>query len=226
MLLLGWLHREPAVEKKIGTRKIGKIAMISKLCRFWQGKISLGIEKQSDLSFDLVEEIYYKNYSFLHNPAFSQKPEEANLSENFILGGLTHPKYQIRSFIALNKNTPVSNLSKLAKDQNWVVRQSVAANLNTPVKLQERLAKDCNLHVKLKLLEREDLSDSLRSKVSEELAKSQNEYIRGEVARNKNTPKNILSQLKNDSNPDVRILANKQILLRCFNLEAKQLTNP
>ena len=171
-------------------------------------------ETQSDLLFDLIKEVYYKDFSFLYNPAFDQKPEEANLSESFIRGGLNHPLFQIRSFIASNKNTSLSYLEQLAEDENWVVRKSVAANSNTPVKLLETLATDCNCFVKLELLDREDLCRFLRLKLSEDLAKSQNQYIKKQVARNKNTPKNILSQLENDRDPDVRLTAYKQILDR------------
>ena len=179
---------------------------------------SIGIKKksetQSDLAFDLIEEIYYKNYSFLYNPAFDRKPEKANLSEIFTRGGLNHPNFQIRSFIALNKNTPLLYLEELAEDENWVVRKSVVANPNSPEKLIEKIAKDKHCHVKLALLDREDISDFLRLKVSEDLVKSKDRYIRERVARNKNTPKNILSQLENDRDPVVRLTAYKQILDR------------
>ena len=122
----------------------------------------------------------------MYNPAFDQKPEEANLSESFIRGGLNHPNFQIRSFIASNKSTSLLYLEELAEDENWVVRKSVAANLNTPVELQEKLAKDCHCHVKLALLDREDISDSLRLKLLEDLAKSNDRYIKNRAAIHKN----------------------------------------
>lgn len=147
---------------------------------------SVESETQSDLAFDLIKEIYYKNYSFLYNPASDQKPEEANLSESFIRGGLNHPLLQIRSFIALNKNTPPLYLEKLAEDENWIVRESVAANLNTPEKLLEKLAKDSSPHVKLALLDREDISDFLRLELLEDLAKSNDRYIKNRAAIHKN----------------------------------------
>ena len=143
-------------------------------------------ETQSDLAFDLIEEIYYKNYSFLYNPAFSQKPEEANLSESFIRGGSIHPLLQIRSFIATNKNTPLLYLEKLAEDKSWIVRNSVATNSNTPEKLLEKLAKDTSPHVKLTLLDREDISDFLRLELLEDLAKSNDRYIKNRAAIHKN----------------------------------------
>ena len=143
-------------------------------------------EIQSDLKFELIKEISYKNYSFLYNPAFDQKPEEANLSESFIRGGMNHPNFQIRSFIATNKNTPPLYLEELAEDENWVVRKSVAANPNTSEKLLKKLAKDSSPHVKLALLDREDISNFLRLELLEDLAKSNDRYIKNRAAIHKN----------------------------------------
>ena len=147
---------------------------------------SVKSETQSELVFDLIKEIYYKDFVPLYNPVFSQKPEEANLSENFIQGGLNHPLRQIRSFIATNKNTPPLYLEKLAEDESWIVRNSVAANSNTPEKLLEKLAKDSSPHVKLALLDREDISDFLRLELLEDLAKSNDRYIKNRAAIHKN----------------------------------------
>ena len=147
---------------------------------------SVKSETQSELVFDLIKEIYYKDFVPLYNPVFSQKPEEANLSETFIRGGLNHPLLQIRSFIASNKKTPPLYLSELAEDENWIVRESVAANLNTPEKLLEKLAKYSSPHVKLALLDREDISDFLRLKLLEDLTKSNDRYIKNRAAIHKN----------------------------------------
>ena len=146
----------------------------------------------SDILFKLIKEDYYKYYSYLYDPAFSQKPEDANLSQAFIEGGFNHPKFQIRAFIASNKNTLSPYLEQLAKDENWVVRKSVAVNPNTPESVLEQLAEDINPYVRLSLLDREDISDSLRSQLIEDLAKSENPYIRNLVKVHENNSTSIV----------------------------------
>jgi len=177
------------------------------------------LETNLQLDRDAIERIYYQSFSFLHNPAFTQKAELAYLPYSFISSGFNHPKYQIRAFIAANKNTPISYLRELVYDENWVVRKAVASNLVIPLELQKQLAKDSNCHVKLELIKRETISDSLRLKIIEDLATSRAVYIRKQVVLNQYTPQNILKQLSNDSDPDLKRIADLQILSRSFNLE-------
>lgn len=60
-------------------------------------------ELETNLEFDrdAIERIYYQSFSFLHNPAFTQKPEFAYLPYSFIKSGFNHPKYQIGVFLLL-----------------------------------------------------------------------------------------------------------------------------
>ena len=76
--------------------------------------------------------------------SYNEKIELAKTSNDInILDILAKDKsFDIRYYVAINRNTPAETLSILAKDIDWVVRHHVAYNGNTPVEALIILAKD------------------------------------------------------------------------------------
>jgi len=57
-------------------------------------------------------------------------------------------RWNIRSWVAENRNTPIKVLEELAKDEETHVLYWLVENPNTPIKVLEKLSKDENLAVK------------------------------------------------------------------------------
>ena len=51
-------------------------------------------------------------------------------------------------YVAGGRNTPISIIEALSKDERHQIRESVAANASTPMRILQTLSKDRNIHVK------------------------------------------------------------------------------
>jgi hypothetical protein len=135
-------------------------------------------------------------------------------------------KWEFRTAVANNPNTPVSLLELLAVDDDLMVRAAVASNSNTPVNLLKRLAGDSYGTVRRKvaknpntprnLLEQltrdkhnlvaRDAAKTLTTTVFqlEVLAENKDSKVRERVAQNPNTPERLLELLAKDKSREVR----------------------
>lgn len=127
----------------------------------------------------------------------------------------------VRELVAENSDTPLEILVKLANDSNREVKAKVAGNLNTPTAVLESLgleegifnARNPNtpgsvLAKAVSQMRGDELADFLKHPVSnsqmpastlEQLANSNNDSIRYQVAKHPNTPASALEKLAGDS---------------------------
>ena len=96
-------------------------------------------------------------------------------------------------------------MEQLAKDEDEIIRQTVAQNPNISLKIAKKLAQDKSSKVQLSLVRSKII---LPDKVLHRLAQTQNEYIRQEIAKNKNTPTIILQYLVVDKKCQIEVLKN------------------
>jgi len=101
---------------------------------------------------------------------------------------------------AVNPNTPVSVLEKLAEDEESLVRRGVALNPNTPVSVLEKLAEDEESLVRSGVAHNPNIPVS----VLEKLAEDEESLVRSGVAHNPNTPVSVLEKLAEDEESLVR----------------------
>ncbi|MEG3895025.1 MULTISPECIES: hypothetical protein [unclassified Microcoleus] len=137
---------------------------------------------------------------------------------------------RVRELVAENSDTPLEILVKLANDSNREVKAKVAGNLNTPTAVLERLgleegifnARNPNtpgsvLAKAVSQMSGDELADFLKHPVLnsqmpastlEQLASSNNNSIRYQVASHRNTPASALEKLAGDSySPTTRTVA-------------------
>ena len=119
----------------------------------------------------------------------------------------------VRMYLAKNTNTPVDILEKLSKDKNEYVRKFVASNSNCPIKILKYLADDresggTQRQVLLNPNCTEELLRYMFRKYYNSLdVRSTLAYYADEIK----TPKDILEQLAEDEDKDIRKEAQKRL---------------
>ena len=112
----------------------------------------------------------------------------ADLYENNIIqvepkrNSIANTVLKVRQAIALNPNTPVRCLEKLAKSQKGRIRRAVAGNPNITISILELLAKDKEYTVRKAVAKRTQLS----SQILEMLVKDKSESVRSNAMANPN----------------------------------------
>ncbi|BAY81094.1 leucine rich repeat variant [Calothrix parasitica NIES-267] len=105
---------------------------------------------------------------------------------------------------ARNRNTPVSILEQLARDSNETLISVLVQNPNLPSDCLIELAQNSKLNVQLAIAR---LTHPIPIEVLLQFSLHENKLIRSEIARNKNTPSDIVAFLAEDKERDVRIKA-------------------
>lgn len=118
-------------------------------------------------------------------------PLKAKLSLNQVVEGNELPA---KLSIARDLQTPIDILERLAQDPNEDVRSTVANNRNLPLATLLRLADDSSSKVRSQLIHQQ-FNRSTPVEILAKLADDPDSNIRMNIARNVNTPPDILAQL-------------------------------
>jgi hypothetical protein len=112
---------------------------------------------------------------------------------------------KVKISVASNYKTPIQVLEQLAQDEDENIRQTVAQNPNISLEIAIKLAQDRSSKVQLSLVKSKI---ELPPEVLHKLAQTRNEFIRKEIAKNKNTPPIILRYLASDRQTQLEVLKN------------------
>ena len=113
---------------------------------------------------------------------------------------------EIRKRVASNQSTPVHFLEELSNDIYVYVRKSVAENINTTENILQKLADDYSEEVQKSVAENTNTSGKILEELVENVFFLANDIV-GIVAKNVNTPKDVLKKLVDYSGTIKEIVA-------------------
>lgn len=111
---------------------------------------------------------------------------------------------QFKRFVAKHENTSTEILEQLSKHKSSQVRQAVSRNKNTSIKTLKRLATARDGMVCMAVMENKNTPRYLSESISRQFATHEDIKIRQIIAKNENTPIEVLERLKTDDNFKVR----------------------
>ena len=194
------------------------------------------IAKRSDLNQNLIFKLAESNHFVVRAKIALNVSCGPDLLKKLYEENLSYYKYKVRKNIVNNPNVTVELLELLAKDKHSNVCASVAMHPETPDYIIDELINHSKKRVRESVLKNEKLSDdkfnsfandrsvdiryalasdeSGRVEVStlEILSKDSESVIRAAVAKNKQTPIDIVKEMKNDESEMVIDTVNERLV--------------
>jgi hypothetical protein len=197
------IDRRIRVRQLLAESHLISLPIIEVLSQDSYARVRAALANRSDLTNDLLLQLAQDKSDVVHNKLLKNETIDADqlsrMAENL------HPR--VRMFIAKHPQTPSSILKTFADDPS--LRSHIARHLNTPTNLLRTLAKDGDCDIAL--TQNPKIADEIVQPILLKLAIEPNYTRRKLVARHLQTPREILEQLAQDSDPKVQCLAQKRL---------------